>query len=244
MAALGIGVSLCCSATVGLAQTCVGDCDGNGRPTIDELIRGVNIVLGSAAFELCMSLDTSGNHNVEVNELVRAVADVLYGCGVTPPTPLPTFSPSPTPIPTDTAPPTLTPTPTMGVPDAAGMWREDEYQLGSSTCPDVVDTAIAGQLAQQQPCTYTVTQNGTQVTAVDCNGTSVSGEIDAAGVVHFDLGSTSATQNGCRVSLDVEAMVDLSRSPTTLRQAAQVSFSGTCPLPPCMLEIDSRFTKL
>lgn len=38
-------LALCCSALPARAQTCVGDCDGSGRPTIDELVRGVNCTL-------------------------------------------------------------------------------------------------------------------------------------------------------------------------------------------------------
>src|SRR5262245_33249103 len=69
----------------GTAQVCVGDCDSSGRPTVDELVRGVNILLGRADLSLCATLDTSGDGRVAVNELVRAVADVLFGCGVAPP---------------------------------------------------------------------------------------------------------------------------------------------------------------
>src|SRR5262245_18702983 len=108
---LVMGVSLCCSATAGRGQECVGDCDRNGRPTIDELVRGANILLSRAALELCASLDTNGDLKVAVNELVRGVADILYGCGVAPPTAMPTPTPSRTATATAIPPPTASATP-------------------------------------------------------------------------------------------------------------------------------------
>src|SRR5262249_39341252 len=193
--ALTIGVSLCGSAGVGRAQTCVGDCDGNGRPTIDELIRGVNILLSGTRLEQCRSLDTNGNGAVDVNELVRAVDDVLFGCGVMPPTPPPTSTASATP--TETLPPTPTATPTMSGPEPNGMWREDQYRLALSTCLDAITSAIAQSIALQSPCTYTVTETENQVTVVDCTGASATGDVDAAGVAHFDLPPAQQTQDGC-----------------------------------------------
>ena len=116
--------------------------------------------------------------------------------------------------------------------------------LDSSTCPDAVTNAVADALAQQTTCDYTVTQTGDQVTAVDCNDVTATGEIDAEGVVHIDLPAGQQTQNGCTVTVGGEATVNVSHSPTTLQQIGHVTFAGTCPLPPCQLVIQSRWTKL
>ena len=35
------------SVSTGQAQDCVGDCDGDGQVSINELVLGVNIALGS-----------------------------------------------------------------------------------------------------------------------------------------------------------------------------------------------------
>lgn len=50
-----------------------GDCDGSGDVTVDELIRGVNIALGSLPVERCPSLDRNLDGIVTVDEVLRAV---------------------------------------------------------------------------------------------------------------------------------------------------------------------------
>ncbi len=62
------------------APPCAGDCDGNGSVTIDELIRGVNIALGSLPPATCAPLDTSGDGSVTIDELIAAVRLALDGC--------------------------------------------------------------------------------------------------------------------------------------------------------------------
>jgi len=66
----------------GMAPTvhCVGDCDASGEVTVDELVRGVNIALGTAALSLCEMFDHDGSRAVTVDELVSAVNRALAGC--------------------------------------------------------------------------------------------------------------------------------------------------------------------
>lgn len=59
---------------------CVGDCNGNGSVEINELVRGVNIALGSQEIEVCPAFDNDGDERVTVNELVLAVGNSLRGC--------------------------------------------------------------------------------------------------------------------------------------------------------------------
>lgn len=59
---------------------CAGDCDGGGTVTVDELIKGVNIALGTLGIEHCASFDTNGSNSVTVEELVKAVNNALTGC--------------------------------------------------------------------------------------------------------------------------------------------------------------------
>jgi hypothetical protein len=76
------------------------DCDGNGRVTIDELVTGIGIALGSSAVTRCPSFDGDGNLVVSIAELVAAIGAALDGCAAAP-------SPTPTPSPTaPAAPPT------------------------------------------------------------------------------------------------------------------------------------------
>jgi cysteine-rich repeat protein len=96
--AVGIALLLLASVQPLLAQTlCVGDCDGDGRVAVHELVLGVNIALERADLSACSGFDADGDQRVMVNELVRGVADALLGCGV--PTQTPTLTPSATPSP-------------------------------------------------------------------------------------------------------------------------------------------------
>ncbi len=59
---------------------CVGDCDWNSRVTVDELVTGVNIALGTAPLSACEMFDRDGNRTVTVDELVRGVNNALSRC--------------------------------------------------------------------------------------------------------------------------------------------------------------------
>ena len=80
-----MGVLVAAGAVCGVPRpslACVGDCDRDAAVTIDELIRGVGIALGSAAVSVCEAIDNNRDGAVAVNELVRAVGRALNGCGL------------------------------------------------------------------------------------------------------------------------------------------------------------------
>jgi len=60
---------------------CPGDCDENRRVTIDELVQGVNIILGVAPTNACSRLDLDGSGAVTIDELATAVDAAINGCG-------------------------------------------------------------------------------------------------------------------------------------------------------------------
>jgi len=62
------------------AAGCPGDCDGDGSVAIDELVRLVNIALGSAAISTCSAGDSDGNGQVSIDEILTAVFHGLNGC--------------------------------------------------------------------------------------------------------------------------------------------------------------------
>src|SRR5262245_60731816 len=74
-------------ARAGAEQSCAADCDGDQGVVINELIRCVNVALGSAALATCEACDTSGDGGVAINELIAAVGAALGGC---PPPAMPT----------------------------------------------------------------------------------------------------------------------------------------------------------
>jgi hypothetical protein len=57
----------------------VGDCDKNGKVSIDELVLGVNIALGRKSVDECTPFDRVQNGKVSVDELVRGVRNALDG---------------------------------------------------------------------------------------------------------------------------------------------------------------------
>lgn len=68
------------SLTIEPAPACAGDCDGGGSVSINELLLGVNIIIGLADTQVCPALDVNGNGEVTIDELVRAVNVALGGC--------------------------------------------------------------------------------------------------------------------------------------------------------------------
>ena len=70
----------CNSGSVVVEQPCVGDCNGDHQVSVDEVILGVNIILGEAALESCPALDVDHDHMLAINEVVQAVGNALNGC--------------------------------------------------------------------------------------------------------------------------------------------------------------------
>lgn len=68
------------------AQSCFGDCDGDGSVTVREMQTAVAISLGEQPLTTCVSLDPDGNGLVRVDDLTHMIADQLDGCA--PPDPV------------------------------------------------------------------------------------------------------------------------------------------------------------
>jgi len=62
------------------AQTCVGDCDGGGAVTVDEIITMVNIALGQSQVDDCRRGDANNDGQITVDEIVSATNNALNGC--------------------------------------------------------------------------------------------------------------------------------------------------------------------
>ena len=63
-----------------VAAQCLGDCDGSGDVTVDEIVRGVNIALGAEVIESCEAFDADGSGDVTVDEIITVVNNALEGC--------------------------------------------------------------------------------------------------------------------------------------------------------------------
>jgi hypothetical protein len=67
------------TVTVVGGSACIGDCSAQGAVTIDDLLKGVNIVLGLAPLESCPAFAATGQP-VTVDDLLLAVSNALEGC--------------------------------------------------------------------------------------------------------------------------------------------------------------------
>ena len=61
--------------------TCVGDCNGDGTVTVDEILTMVNIALGNTPVTACEAGDANHDGQITVDEILTAVNNALNGCG-------------------------------------------------------------------------------------------------------------------------------------------------------------------
>jgi ELWxxDGT repeat protein len=68
------------SIPLGTPATCSGDCSGDRRVSIDELVVGVSIALGQESLESCGQLDRNTDARISIDELIAALNQALSGC--------------------------------------------------------------------------------------------------------------------------------------------------------------------
>ncbi|MGD0947538.1 MAG: hypothetical protein ABSA52_08915 [Candidatus Binatia bacterium] len=59
---------------------CVGNCHASGTVTVDDIITMVNIALGSADISACSAGDANSDHQITLDEILKAVNNALNGC--------------------------------------------------------------------------------------------------------------------------------------------------------------------
>lgn len=59
---------------------CAGDCNADRAVTVDELVKAVNIALGSAGIDVCPAADRNADELITVDEIVASVQRALNGC--------------------------------------------------------------------------------------------------------------------------------------------------------------------
>jgi hypothetical protein len=59
---------------------CVGDCNGLGEVTVNEILLMINIALGKAETDECTRGDANGDGEITVDEILTAVNHALDGC--------------------------------------------------------------------------------------------------------------------------------------------------------------------
>ena len=122
----------------GVVQACVGDCGGDGAVSIDDLVRGVAIAVGSQPLSGCAAFDGNGDGSVSVSELIQGVNAALGGCQ-----PDATATPSsPVDTPTASATPTgVVDTPTIAATATASRTATITATATAADTPTVSPTA-------------------------------------------------------------------------------------------------------
>ena len=59
---------------------CAGDCNGDGTVSVNELVLGVSVALGTSGTDVCLAMDGNTDGQVAISELITAVASLLDGC--------------------------------------------------------------------------------------------------------------------------------------------------------------------
>ncbi|MFI5364601.1 MAG: FG-GAP-like repeat-containing protein [Candidatus Binatia bacterium] len=70
------------STTVTPTAACVGDCNHNGRVTVDDILTMANIALGNTPVTTCEAGDANHDGEITVDEILTAVNHALSGCAV------------------------------------------------------------------------------------------------------------------------------------------------------------------
>jgi hypothetical protein len=213
------------------AQSCIGDCDGDGVVQINELVLGVGIALGTSELSACSNLD-NGQGMVTVDRLVAAVNNALCSCSP--------CSSSGTATPTTTA---ATPTATPTGAESVSMWTVDNYDVTSSDCASVFEDGVLRAL-QAVGSDFTVRQSGMNVEIEDEDGNTYDGTADPDGTIHVQR-STSDSFATCDYDVALDASANLNDSPTTATYDAHVNLSGFClGFSDCDMQIAARWRRV
>jgi len=62
------------------ALACVGDCNGDGHVTVDEILTLVNVALNATPLADCPAGDANDDQEITIDEILRAVHNAVSGC--------------------------------------------------------------------------------------------------------------------------------------------------------------------
>lgn len=136
--AMGCALAVLLASTAARAQSCVGDCNGDGMVAINELIIGVNIALGDQPVSACPAF-ANQEGEVTIAQLILGVNNALNGCPVVD---TPTSTPT---LPAGTATATITPTATP-VPGNCTLGEDSKLQLFFAASDNPINLELAGSV--------------------------------------------------------------------------------------------------
>lgn len=79
-AVIALGTLILIESPANAGTACVGDCNGDGSVTVDEIVTMVNIALGNSPIGSCPAGDSSGDGAITVDEIITATNNALSGC--------------------------------------------------------------------------------------------------------------------------------------------------------------------
>jgi hypothetical protein len=205
-------VPLLCPDPIGAA--CVGDCNGDGDVTVNELVSMVNIALETTPVSQCRNGDANGDGTITVAEIVTAVTKALNGCLVDVSG---TWAQSETVIESSTC--------------AAEVNEllQEEIDSGGFDCLYTV-TQNGHQLTVREDC-----GDGEIATST--------ATVDDAGMVTATDTETETIDN-CKITQTTNFSADASVSPTTVHGSFDFRFSSKCGLANCGLVLRTTWTRV
>jgi hypothetical protein len=164
---------------------CVGDCAGDGEVTINDLILGVNIALGSQPVSACPAFANDDNE-VTVAQLIKGVNNALNGCP--PPAATATATATDTAIAATPTEPTATVTATElgATPTVTGV----PTGTATATEPATATATLAATATATAPATDTATQAPTATATIPATATHTTAEATAT---HTTAATATAT---------------------------------------------------
>jgi hypothetical protein len=192
---------------------CVGDCNGNGEVTVNELVSMVNIALETAPVSQCRNGDSNGDGGITVAEIVTAVTKALNGCAV---------DVSGTWVQSDTAIESST------CADSVNQMLQEDIDAGGWDCVYTV-TQNGHRVTVHEDCGDGET--ATTTAAVD----------DAGMVTATD--TEKETVDSCTITSTMTFSADASHSPTTVQGIFDFRFSSKCGLANCRLALGATWTR-
>jgi hypothetical protein len=204
---------------------CVGDCDGDGAVTIDELLAMVNIALDANQVSTCTAGDADQDGQITIDEILEAVNNALGGCGPT----VPDVS--------------------------GAWAQDEPALTSTTCDPIISLLAQALVAARQAVCIYHVAQSGSSVTIAaqccdpevepDCPGPATwQGSVDSNGQITASWNLTSENP-GCIIDGTDTLVIAAGDSPTTASHSLAFRFSGCLGLfNDCAVVIGARWERV
>lgn len=150
------------------AQSCVGDCNGDGQATVDEIVRMVNIALGARSVDSCPGVERWCNPDLPppITCIVAAVNNALNDCPAVLPSPTPTCVPVPALMPTFTfalnpSVPRIDERARLSIRISGGAPNGIYNLLDSSGLVDVMGPTYTSPLGSEVDFNLTATRSGT-----------------------------------------------------------------------------------